>query len=308
MHSFFPIVLIALFLTQGLGFVFSEKRSPFQNPNAQIRQRSVPKPSFSPPHLAQKPNKQEDHSKEVEFRGYFYLDGKPRFCLYNVKANFSEWVSRGGTTVEGFNAVDFREESETLVVAYKNHPEFNLNLYGPSRAPSIGSPSVSRPASIPARASAKSSGQPRVMPPVPQFKPPLPPSVANTRQQIGTPLRPSSTGTPPSSSSFGTRAPTPSPFPAFPGRGPGFPGVSSGQRVPVPTAPVSPGSPRSSRPVASVPSSSAPGSDPAFTPNPTPNPVTENELDLLNLPPPPPPPNILPPSAPPNIEPSREGE
>jgi len=302
MHSLFRIVLMALFLTQGLGSLFSQNRSPFQNPNTQIRQRSVPKPSFSPPNLAQKPNKQEDHSKKVEFRGYFYLDGKPRFCLFNVQARFSEWVSLGGATFEEFNAVSFHEESETLTVAYKNHPEFNLNLYGPSSAPSTGSPSIPRSTPIPARMPAKSSGQPKVMPPVPSFKPALPPSVVSTRQQP-----PSSSGTrPPSASSQGTRAPAPSRFPSFPG--PRFPGVTSGQRVPAPTAPASSVNPISSRPVASVPSSSVPGSNPSPPQDPTPNSVAENELDLSTLPPPPPPPNILPPSAPPNIEPSREGE
>ncbi|MEK9632891.1 MAG: hypothetical protein VW622_03530, partial [Opitutae bacterium] len=115
----------------------------------------------------------------MAFRGYFYLNGKPRFCLYNVKANFSEWITLGNSTYEEFKAVAFHEESETLTVAYKNHPEFNLNLYGPSNAPSARSPSVSRPAAIPARAPAKPSGQPRVMPPVPNFKPPLPPSVVS---------------------------------------------------------------------------------------------------------------------------------
>lgn len=304
-HSLNPSVLTALFFMMGSGYLFSQKPSPFKNPNTQIRQR-FPKPKFSPPNLAQKPNKQEDHSKEVEFRGYFYLNGKPRFCLFNVQARFSEWVPLGGATFEDFNAIGFHEESETLTVAYKNHPEFNLNLYGPSSAPSLGAPSMSKSSPIPARAPPTSSNmQPKVMPPVPKFKPALPPSVANTRQFPSQPGFSNSGSVP---SPLGTRAPAPRPFPAFPGAAPRFPGPNSGQRVPAPTAPASPASPLSPSPVNSVPSSSVPGSSPTPTPNPTPTPVTENELDLLNLPPPPPPPNILPPSAPPNIEPSREGE
>ena len=299
-------MLLALFFSLGFESLFSQKSSPFKNPNSQLRQRSLPKPNFSPPNLVQKPNKQLDHSGEVAFRGYFYLNGKPRFCLYNIKANFSEWISLGSSTYEEFTAVAFHEESETLTVAYKNHPEFNLNLYGPSNAPSGSSPSVSRPAPIPARTPAKTSGQPRVMPPVPNFKPPLPPSVVSSGQQFGNSPRSSGAGVPSSSSPFGTRAPSPVGFPAFPG--PGFPGVPSGQRVPAPTAPVSSSNPLSSTPVTSVPSTSIPESNPASVENPTTNPVSENELDLSTLPPPPPPPNILPPSAPPNIEPSREGQ
>jgi hypothetical protein len=287
----------------GSGYLFSQKPSPFKNPNTQIRQRPFPKPKFSPPNLAQKPNKQEDHSKEVEFRGYFYLNGKPRFCLFNVQARFSEWVPLGGATFEDFNAIGFHEESETLTVAYKNYPEFNLNLYGPSSSSSLAFPSTARPAPFPARQPAQPNRNPKVMPPVPQFKPVLPPSVASTRSQFG---NIGSARSVPSPSPLGTRAPAPSRFPSFPGSG--FPGVTPGQRVPAPTASASPVSPISIRPTTSIPSSSVPGSSPTPTPNPTPNPVAENELDLLNLPPPPPPPNILPPSAPPDIEPSREGE
>ncbi len=306
MRFFLRILLFAPFFIPSSGYLFSQKPSPFKNPNTQSRQRSFPKPSFSPPNLAQKPNKQEDHSKEVEFRGYFFLNGKPRFCLFNVQARFSEWISLGGSTFEEFSAVAFHEESETLTVAYKNHPEFNLNLYGPSSAPSLGAPSMSKSSPIPARAPPTSSNvQPKVMPPVPKFKPALPPSVANTRQFPSQPGFSNSGSVP---SPLGTRAPAPRPFPAFPGAAPRFPGPNSGQRVPAPAAPSSPASPLSPSPVNSVPSSSVPGSIPTPDPNPIPTPVTENELDLLNLPPPPPPPNILPPSAPPNIEPSREGE
>ena len=147
MHRLLRIVLLALFFSLGFESLFSQKSSPFKNPNSQLRQRSLPKPNFSPPNLVQKPNKQLDHSGEVAFRGYFYLNGKPRFCLYNIKANFSEWISLGSSTYEEFTAVAFHEESETLTVAYKNHPEFNLNLYGPSNAPlwqfSFGLPTCS---------------------------------------------------------------------------------------------------------------------------------------------------------------------
>ena len=55
-----------------------------------------------------------DHSQDVEFRGYFYLNGMPRFCIYNVEAQFSEWITLGEATFEEFNASGFDLDSETL--------------------------------------------------------------------------------------------------------------------------------------------------------------------------------------------------
>ena len=109
----------------------------------------VPKKTgFRPGNIPQRPQKQGDHSKDVEFRGYFYLDGEPRFCLFNVDAQFSEWITLGEATFEEFNASGFDLGSETLTVTYKNQ-SFNLNLYGPtsSSPPAPSGPGTSSPTS-----------------------------------------------------------------------------------------------------------------------------------------------------------------
>ena len=93
-------------------FVFA---APFAAPADRKRSIVVPKPSsFRPGNIPQRPQKQEDHSQDVEFRGYFYLNGMPRFCIYNVEAQFSEWITLGEATFEEFNASGFDLDSETL--------------------------------------------------------------------------------------------------------------------------------------------------------------------------------------------------
>ena len=152
------------------------------------------KSGFRPGSIPQRPQRQEDHSKDVEFRGYFYLDGKPRFCLFNVDAQFSEWITLGEATFEEFNASGFDLGSETLTVTYKNQ-SFNLNLYGPTSssppAPSgRGSPSPPR---TPTQAPRPS--QPKRMPPVPKFVPQLPATVTSSTPSLGIPARQQVTST-----------------------------------------------------------------------------------------------------------------
>ncbi|HAW98407.1 MAG TPA: hypothetical protein DCX67_07720, partial [Opitutae bacterium] len=146
------------------------QRSPFSSGGSRQRSNFTPKKNFRPSGL---PQKQEDHSQDVEFRGYFYLDGVPRFCLYNVQAQFSEWVSLGESTYEEYSATDFEADSETLTVTYGSQ-SFNLNLYGPSTTIPGARPSVSTrsapPPSSPKPATPQASS-PKVMPPVPKFTP-----------------------------------------------------------------------------------------------------------------------------------------
>ena len=298
MYGRFLGPLIALMLWQSCVWA-----APFSPPGDQKRTVIVPqKPGFRPRNIPQRPQRQEDHSKEVEFRGYFYLNGMPRFCLFNVEAQFSEWITLGEATYEEFNATGFDLESETLTVIYKNQ-YLNLNLYGTTSS-SPSAPSGRGPRSPPRTSSkAPSPSQPKRMPPVPKFVPQLPAAITSATPSAGTPARQQI-------SASGKRAPPPRSHAS-----PVFPGPMIPRPLAGPSNPVSPSNP--TQPLSSNPSSAtAPARTfaPAPTAGPTTDPVTNpstnaeagTEIDFSNLPPPPPPPNILPPSAPPNIEPSRE--
>ena len=303
--SFCSTFLLLLF-TQSI--TFGIKNSPFRPNGNQGRQSSVAKPGFRPPSLSQKPSKQEDHSKEVEFRGYYFLNGKGRFCIYNLGANYSEWIYEGQSTYEGFSALSFNEDSETLTVSFKNtQSSFDLNLYGPSIGKPGGSPSPKRPAISAPKKSPVSAAKPKFMPPVPTFKPRLPASVVSSNPLPSAPSLPQFSGNPSPASSV----PAPRSFPVFPGSG--FPQLPSPQSSPsvTPSPPSNTFLPGRS----SSPSIGSGGSSPsviATDPNqllaPLPIPQQDNEINLSNLPPPPPPPNIPPPSAPPDIQPSRAAE
>ncbi|MDC0157419.1 hypothetical protein OAK38_06640 [Verrucomicrobia bacterium] len=296
MYGRFLGLLIALMLWQNCVWA-----APFRTPGEHLRGPSASgRSSFRPNNIPQRPQKQQDHSQDVEFRGYFYLNGMPRFCIYNVEAQFSEWITLGEATFEEFNASGFDLDSETLTVTFKNQ-SFNLNLYGPTSSPPSG-PSGRTPPH-PRTSKAPGPSQPTRMPPVPKFVPQLPAAVTSSVPPPAIPLSQQV-------SSSGNRAPPPS--------GSSFPGLP-GPVIPGPMA--RPSSPVSS-PNATPPSSVSAPAPPAqsFAPAPTvsqtplpgsnPNPGAGEgtEIDFSNLPPPPPPPNILPPSAPPNIQPSRETE
>ena len=130
MYGRFLGPLIALMLWQNCVWA-----APFSAPGDRNRGPSVSgRSNFRPNNIPQRPQKQMDHSQDVEFRGYFYLNGMPRFCIYNVEAQFSEWITLGEATFEEFNASGFDLDSETLTVTFKNQ-SFNLNLYGPTSSP-----------------------------------------------------------------------------------------------------------------------------------------------------------------------------
>ena len=57
-------------------------------------------------------------SKEIEFRGYFILKGKPYFCLFN-KNQIMPSGSLCLKTHEEFQASEFNIESEVLTVIYE---------------------------------------------------------------------------------------------------------------------------------------------------------------------------------------------
>ena len=296
MYGCFLGPLIALLLWQNCVWA-----APFRTPGEHLRGSSVSgKSSFRPGNIPQRPQKQQDHSQEVEFRGYFYLNGMPRFCIYNVEAQFSEWITLGEATFEEFNASGFDLDSETLTVTFKNQ-SFNLNLYGPtSSTPSAPS---GRTPPHPRTTKAPSPSQPKRMPPVPKFVPQLPAAVTGS---VSPPAIPISQQV----SSSGKRAPPPSgsSFPVLPG--PVIPGPMARPSSPVlspnatpPSSASAPAPPaRSFAPAPTVSQTPLPGS------NPNPGAGEGTEIDFSNLPPPPPPPNILPPSAPPDIQPSRETE
>ena len=271
------------------------QRSPFSSGGSRQRSNVTPKKNFRPSGL---PQKQEDHSQDVEFRGYFYLDGVPRFCLYNVQAQFSEWVSLGESTYEEYSATDFEAESETLTVTYGSQ-SFNLNLYGPSTTIPGARPSVptrSAPPPSPPKPATPQASSSKVMPPVPKFTPQPPAALVKSNPSS---FAPRSAG--PAATSRRVHPPSAPLFPLLPGGGSPAP-------APQPSPAASPGvrSPAGPTSVSRVPSTSPAVSSSPQTQDPAPSAQSESEIDLSSLPPPPPPPNILPPSAPPDIQPSRE--
>jgi hypothetical protein len=302
MYGRFLGPLIALMLWQSCVWAAP---TPFAAPGGRQGSTKFPPNSvFRPRNIPQRPQRQEDYSKDVEFRGYFYLNGMPRFCVYNVDAQFSEWITLGEATYEEFNASGFNLESETLTVIYKNQ-SFNLNLYGPTSSPPSSPPSRSAPPHPRTSSKAPSPSQPKRMPPVPKFVPQLPAAITSATPSAGIPTRQQITAS-------GKRVSPPSPHAS-----PVFPGPMIPRPLAGPSNPVSPSNP--TQPLSSNPSSAtapartfAPTPSAGLTTAPTTNPSTNTgagtEIDFSNLPPPPPPPNILPPSAPPNIEPSRETE
>ena len=92
----------------------SVSANPFLRPSSQ---RPSPVPAVKK--FIPKPIPQKDISKEIEFRGYFILKGKPYFCLFNKKSNHAEWISLSENTYEEFQASEFNLESEVLTVIYE---------------------------------------------------------------------------------------------------------------------------------------------------------------------------------------------
>jgi hypothetical protein len=243
-------------------------------------------------------------SKEIEFRGYFILKGKPYFCLFNKKSNHAEWISLSENTYEEFQASEFNMESEVLTIIYEGS-SYDITLLqggssiGPSKTNSIPViPSSSNKLNFSA-----SRTPTRYMPPRPKTAPQLPDWLVNKKTpSFPLPLNSSSSRT----SGFSSRVPTRS----FQGGGFSNTNRSNANQpklgTPIQDLPNSVENKNNSQSnvppstVGNAPSDNMPVQDVS-------EPASQgNELDLDSLPPPPPPPNIVPPSPPPDIIPSRE--
>jgi hypothetical protein len=273
--------------------------NPFLRPGSQQKPPPPPVAKFTP-----KPIPQKDMSKEIEFRGYFILKGKPYFCLFNKKSNHAEWISLSENTYEEFQASEFNMESEVLTIIYEGS-SYDITLLqggssiGPSKTNSI--PVI--PSSSNKLNSSASRTPTRYMPPRPKTAPQLPDWLVNKKTpSFPLPRNSSSSRT----SGFSSRVPTRS----F--QGGGFSNTNRSNanqpklRTPIQDLPKSVENKNNSQSnvppstVSNVPSDNMPVQDVS-------EPASQgNELDLDSLPPPPPPPNIVPPSPPPDIIPSRE--
>ncbi len=309
MRSFSYTVLAVFVLS--LHLPGSVAPNPFLRPGSMTPAPPVAKPP--PPPV---PQVNPDLFKEVEFRGYFLLNGVPHFCIFNKKSNFGEWIQLSESTYEDYEAEAFDLQSETLTVAF-NGQSFKLTLQESQGA----SANPASPSSVPKLPNASSnasnaSSTPKVMPPKPKSTPQLPDwlvqrsrqnaSSARTNSPIGggssgrslSPGRPilpggipprqsvpsvdssnagSAAGASPSSSSSGSVSNLSSPVPRETS--------STPTSIPSPTGSASFGGPSDGGSTASV--------------------AQDEEIDLSTLPPPPPPPNILPPTGPPDLQPSK---
>jgi hypothetical protein len=272
--------------------------NPFLRPGSQQKAPASAVKKFIP-----KPIPQKDMSKEIEFRGYFILKGKPYFCLFNKKSNHAEWISLSENTYEEFQASEFNMESEVLTVIYEGSSYDISLLQGGS---SIGTSKTNSIPVIPSNSNnlnSSSSRTPRYMPPRPKTPPQLPDWLVNKKTPAFPLPRKSSNS---KTSGFSSRVPTRS----F--QGGGFTNINRSNTIQpqrgspiqdLPTTVENKSNSQSNTPASKIsnsPSSSIPLEEGAI-------PASQNsELDLESLPPPPPPPNIVPPSPPPDIIPSRE--
>ena len=290
------LVCLAVAVIKGITFISlqaSVSPNPFLRPGSQQKPPIPLAPKFTP-----KPIPQKDMSKEIEFRGYFVLKGKPYFCLFNKKTNHAEWISLSENTYEEFQASEFDMESEVLTVLYEGSPYQLSLLQGGS---SIG---TTKPNSIPSiptisnKSNASSSGTPRYMPPRPKTAPQLPDWLVKKKTPTF-PLPRNSSGN--QNTGFLGRVPSRT-----------FAGGAFSNVNPLLSEPKNRTPPSSVTNNPSLPSinSSQKVNDPASSTLPIQEietPATQsNDLDLESLPPPPPPPNIIPPSPPPDIIPRRE--
>ena len=242
-------------------------------------------------------------SKEIEFRGYFILKGKPYFCLFNKKSNHAEWISLSENTYEEFQASEFNMESEVLTIIYEGSSYDITLLQGGS---SIGPSKTNSIPVIPSSSNnlnSSSSRTPRYMPPRPKTAPQLPDWLVNKKTpSFPLPRNPSNSRT----SGFSSRVPTRS----FQGGGFSNTNRSNANQpklgTPIQDLPNSVENKNNSQSnvppstVSNAPSNNMSAQDESESAS------QGNELDLDSLPPPPPPPNIVPPSPPPDIIPSRE--
>ena len=280
----------------------SVSRNPFLRPGS--KQKPPPPPVRST--YTPNPVPQKDMSKEIEFRGYFVLKGKPFFCLLNKKSNHAEWVSLSEITYEQFEASEFDMESEVLTVIYEGS-RYDLSLIQGGSSIVSGSAQPPRASSVkPSIKSSIPSTTTRYMPPRPKTTPKLPDWLAKKRtNSLPLPIsRGVSTGSGFSSGIVPRRITPNLPFPSSQLREPAKTEAPS-SLVPTSSTSISKSFPKSSN-IGNISQTSPDSIIENVNESSQNNGSASNELDLNSLPPPPPPPNIVPPSPPPDIIPSRE--
>ena len=273
--------------------------------NPFLRPGSNQKPLPAKINSAPKPVIQSTIQKELEFKGYFILNGQPFFSIINKKVNHSEWISLSEKTYEEFQANSFDLETETLTILYEGQT-FDLKLIDAKTSPSFSSPLPKSPVAPNRIVGAGKVSKSKIMPPKPKFIPTLP-------SNIGSSSSTSSTSRPVSGYSSNTsnfnRGNAALSLPGLP-----YPGAVPRRSIPSDSINSTP-TIQPNRGITKNYNGRNPGSLSTISDTVLNNTVereeeksskSENSFDLQNLPPPPPPPNILPPSPPPDIQPSRE--
>jgi hypothetical protein len=298
-----PLAIIYIYLLLPVFLVASVSTNPFLRPGSS-KQPPPPPKSVPPP-----PVKITNAEKEVEFRGFFILNGEPFFCIFNKKSGHAEWLAVSESTFESYLIKEFDLESEKLTLSFEGQ-SFSLSLMDSKSGGTQGSPSkITRTGNTNNSSSPNPSKQvTRFMPPRPKSTPSLPDWLTRKKTSVRTPTSQALSGS--------------------------YPGAVPRRIDPIPFIRSLPTSGQSQNPLGSVPAGSpqVSTSDSAFpvsSPSvqaapsingnaaesaPAGNALSEsvimdenNDRILLeNLPPPPPPPNILPPSPPPDIQPSRD--
>ena len=159
--------------------------NPFLKPGSN---RKPPPPS--PPIATPRPTVRPNIAQEIEFKGYFILQGKAYFSLFNKKVNHSEWISISEKTYEDFMAQEFNMETETLTILYEGQT-FDLSLIqskSGSGLPSLSNGLSSNPGPVSSPAQPK---MPRYMPPKPKNTPKIPSWLVNNKSSNSMPRPPS---------------------------------------------------------------------------------------------------------------------
>jgi len=300
-----PWICLVIKLLMGIPCISlhaSVSPNPFLRPGSQQKPPASQIPKFTP-----KPVPQKDISKEMEFRGYFLLKGKPYFCLFNKKSNHAEWISLSENTYEEFTASEFDMESELLTVVYEGSSYQLSLLQGGSSLGTTKSNSIPSLPSISNKANSSSYETPRYMPPRPKTAPQLPDWLVKKNAPSFPSAGNSINGTKVGYSSDVPRRIVPGlPLP-FPQDRVNISSSSANQNAGVNTSRNS-FIQRINRKAddTSLLNSSGDSSFDNVIEDTVNSSSTGTAFDLESLPPPPPPPNITPPSPPPDILPSRE--
>ena len=273
--------------------------NPFLKPGSNRKPPPPGRPIVSP-----KPIARPNIAQEIEFKGYFILQGKAYFSVFNKKVNHAEWITIREKTYEDFMAEQFNLETETLTIVYEGQ-SFDLKLIQSKSGSALPSSNNGSPLSKLGPSAAKPK-LPQYMPPKPKNTPKIPAWLVNNKSNNTMP------GSSNQSASLNNKRNS---IPSLPGLPyPGFVPRRTPSTLPPSTA-LPPNNPFTNTPnIQSQPSNSpsniqSPNSESSGNAEPSESSGLENlnsEIDLENLPPPPPPPNILPPSPPPNLLPSRE--